>query len=102
MVSFAAKAFMGFMALADAINRAGSTDPDRIRRAILATNISAEQSIVTWGTKFDPKTGQNILASTMLQQIQAVSGTYQYMTVWPWDVAAREIIYPIPDWSKRA
>ncbi|MEE8297669.1 MAG: ABC transporter substrate-binding protein, partial [Hyphomicrobium sp.] len=34
-----ARAFTGFIALADAINRAGSTDPEKLRQALTETNI---------------------------------------------------------------
>jgi hypothetical protein len=34
--------------LADAINRAGSTDEDKIREALIATNIPGDQTIMPW------------------------------------------------------
>ncbi len=40
-----ARAFVGFMVLADAINRAGSTNPEAIREALIKTNIPADQLI---------------------------------------------------------
>lgn len=43
-----ARAFTGFMALAEAINRAGSTDPEAIRSALAATDIPADQLIMPW------------------------------------------------------
>ena len=56
-----ARVFTGFMTLLDAINRAGSTDPEKIRAALAATNIPADQLIVPYrGVKFDA-TGQNEL-----------------------------------------
>ncbi len=48
--------------LADAINRAGSTDPAKIRDALKATDLKADQMVPGYdGVKFDDK-GQNILA----------------------------------------
>ncbi|MBS0559349.1 MAG: ABC transporter substrate-binding protein, partial [Proteobacteria bacterium] len=39
--------------LADAINRAGSADPDAIRKALIATDVPGDQLIVPWkGVKF--------------------------------------------------
>ena len=49
-----ARNFTGFMTLLDAINRAGSTDPEKIRVALATTNIPADQLIVPYrGVKFD-------------------------------------------------
>ncbi|MEE8197277.1 MAG: ABC transporter substrate-binding protein, partial [Acidiferrobacterales bacterium] len=49
------RAFTGFMALVDAINRAGSTDPNKIREALTKTNIPSDKLIVPWkGIKFGP------------------------------------------------
>ena len=72
--------------LADAINRAGSAKPDDIRKALMATNIPGDQTIMPWkGVKFD-ETGQNIEATPVIQQV--VNGSY--VTVYPAAVAARE------------
>ena len=76
--------------LADAINRAGSAKPDDIRKALMATNIPGDQTIMPWkGVKFD-ETGQNIEATPVIQQV--VNGSY--VTVYPAAVAARE-----PSWG---
>jgi branched-chain amino acid transport system substrate-binding protein len=92
-----ARAFTGLVVLADAINRAGSTDPEEIRQALHATDIPAEQLIMPWeGVRFDPATGQNVLASGIIVQIQDQA----YHTVWPWHVASRELIWPMPDWGE--
>jgi branched-chain amino acid transport system substrate-binding protein len=40
------RAFTGFMVLADAINRAGSTDPEKIRQALTETDMPSSQLIV--------------------------------------------------------
>lgn len=51
-----ARAFTGFITLMDAINRAGSTDPEAIRKALVATNIPGDQLIMTWDhIRFDEK-----------------------------------------------
>jgi branched-chain amino acid transport system substrate-binding protein len=91
-----ARAFTGLIVLADAINRAGSTEADKIRQALLATNIPAEQVIMPWdGVKFDPATGQNVLAKGIIVQIQEQA----YRTVWPWDLANAELVWPMPAWG---
>jgi branched-chain amino acid transport system substrate-binding protein len=92
-----ARAFTGLIVLADAINRAGSTDPEKIRQALLETDMPAEQLIMPWdGVRFDPATGQNVLASGIIVQIQDQA----YHTVWPWNVASRDLIWPMPDWGE--
>jgi len=79
----------GFFALADAINRAGSTDPEKIREALTQTDLKPEQLMMGYnGVRFDA-TGQNILASTYLIQLK---GTH-YQLVWP-DAAATAVL----DW----
>jgi branched-chain amino acid transport system substrate-binding protein len=92
-----ARAFTGFMTLVDAINRAGSTDPAAIQKALRETNIPADQLIMPWtGVKFDEK-GQNIGVRAILQQLQGGS----YHTIYPFELAAKDVIYPIPAWSQR-
>jgi len=92
-----ARAFTGFLTLADAINRAGSTDPGAIQKALRETNIPADQLIMPWtGVKFDEK-GQNTGVRAILQQLQGGS----YHTIYPFELSTKEPIYPIPAWSQR-
>lgn len=94
----AAAAINGILVLADAINRAGSTEPQKIREAILATDLSSDQTIMPWqGIKFDPETGQNVRASALICQI--IDG--HYYVVWPKEFATREPVYPAPKWEER-
>ena len=77
--------------LADAINRAGSGKPDDIRKALIATNIPGDQTIMPWkGVRFD-ETGQNVDATPVIQQV--FGGTY--VTVFPAAVAAREPVWNV-------
>ncbi len=92
-----ARCFVGFFTLCDAINRAGSTNPEAIREALIKTNLPADQLVTPWrGVKFD-ETGQNILGDAIVIQYQ---GGKAY-TVWPFNLASKEIIYPIPKWSEK-
>lgn len=92
-----ARTFTGLMVLADAINRAGSTDPEAIRKALAETNIPGSKLIMPWkGVKFD-QTGQNVFGAGILVQI--VGG--QYYTVWPFDLATRDVVWPMPKWDQR-
>jgi branched-chain amino acid transport system substrate-binding protein len=91
------RTFTGLMTLADAINRAGSTEPEAIRKALVETNIPGNKIIMPWkGIKFDQH-GQNIYGSGILVQI--VDG--QYHTVWPFDLATRDVVWPMPKWNDR-
>jgi branched-chain amino acid transport system substrate-binding protein len=91
------RTFTGLMVLADAINRAGSTDPEAIRKALAATDLPAKGLIMPWkGVKFDTS-GQNTLGQGILVQI--VDGKYH--TVWPFEMASRDVVWPMPKWDQR-
>ena len=94
----AARSFTAPLVLADAINRAKSTDAEAIVKALSETNIPGDQVLYPWkGVKFDPKSQQNIYATGTLVQIQ----DQQYVTVWPFEAAAKEVIWPFPVWKSR-
>jgi branched-chain amino acid transport system substrate-binding protein len=77
--------------LADAINRAGSAKPEDIRKALIATDIPGDQTIMPWkGVKFD-ETGQNTEATPVIQQV--FSGVY--VTVYPAAVAVRDPVWNV-------
>lgn len=91
------RSFTGLMVMADAINRAKGTDPEAIRKALTETDLKGDALIMPWsGVKFDA-TGQNTLGRGIL--VQVVDGKYN--TVWPFDMAAREVLWPMPGWDKR-
>ncbi len=93
-----ARAFTGTLVLLDAINRAGSTDPEAIRQALLETDIPADQLIMPWeGVKFDPETQQNTKGKGIIVQVQ----DGKYLTVWPWELASADLIWPMPGWDER-
>jgi branched-chain amino acid transport system substrate-binding protein len=90
-----ARDFMGVLVLADAIDRAGSTQPDAIRAALAATNIPGDLTLMPWSSiRFDAQ-GQNIGGAGIIEQIQ--NGKYE--TVWPFDVAVKPVIWPMPGWK---
>jgi branched-chain amino acid transport system substrate-binding protein len=92
-----ARGFTGFMTLLDAINRARSVAPDDIRKALVATNLPPEQLLMPWtGVRFDEK-GQNSGVRAIMIQMQG--GVYK--TVYPFELASADIIYPIPAWKDR-
>jgi branched-chain amino acid transport system substrate-binding protein len=90
------RTFTGLLTLADAINRAGSIEPEAIRKALSETNIDGKNTIMPWkGIKFDQQ-GRNTLGSGILVQI--VNGKYH--TIWPFNLATREVIWPMPKWGQ--
>jgi len=92
-----ARAFTGFITLADAINRAKSVNPEEVRKALVATNIPPDQLIMPWsGVKFDEK-GQNTGVRAILQQVQKGA----YATIYPFDLAAADVMYPLAPWKDR-
>jgi branched-chain amino acid transport system substrate-binding protein len=89
-----ARWMQGFFVLADAINRAGSTEPDKIQAALRATDLKPDQLIMGYnGVKFDD-TGQNTLAATYLVQLKGK----EYVSVWPEDRATAKLELPMKGW----
>ena len=90
-----ARNMQSFFALADAINRAGSTDPEKVRVALTKTDLKPEQLMMGYnGVKFD-ETGQNVLASTYLIQLKGK----EYQLVWPDKAAAAKLDWPMKGWK---
>jgi branched-chain amino acid transport system substrate-binding protein len=86
----------GFLALAEAINRAGSTEPEKIRETLTRTDLKPDQLMMGYnGVKFD-QTGQNILASTYLIQLKGK----QYQLVWPQKAATASLDWPMKGWKQ--
>jgi branched-chain amino acid transport system substrate-binding protein len=89
-----ARWMQGFFVLADAINRAGSTEPDKIQAALKATDLKPGQLMIGYnGVKFDD-TGQNTLASTFLIQLKAK----EYVSIWPQSRATSKLEWPMKGW----
>jgi branched-chain amino acid transport system substrate-binding protein len=90
-----ARNMQSFFALADAINRAGSTDPEKVRDALTKTDLKPGQLMMGYnGVKFD-ETGQNVLASTYLIQLKGK----EYQLVWPDKAAAAKLDWPMKGWK---
>ena len=90
-----ARDMQAMFVLADAINRAGSTEPQAIQKALQETDLKPDQLIMGYkGVKFD-QTGQNILASTYLIQLFG----NDYIAVWPAKSAQHALEYPFKGWN---
>jgi branched-chain amino acid transport system substrate-binding protein len=89
-----ARWMQGLFVLADAINRAGSTEAEKIREALTETELKADQLMIGYhGVKFD-NNGQNSLASTFLIQLKGK----QYVSVWPDNLATDKLELPVKGW----
>jgi branched-chain amino acid transport system substrate-binding protein len=91
----AARQMTAFLVLADAIDRAGSTDPAKIQAALKATDLKPDQLMIGYkGVKFDDK-GQNVLAAGVIIQLQDGEN---YVAVWPKANAQKTPIVPYKGW----
>jgi branched-chain amino acid transport system substrate-binding protein len=88
---FSSRQFMGLIVMADAINRAKSTDGDKIREALVATDMPGEVTIMPWKrVKFD-EMGQNNDADPVL--LQYAGG--KFVTIFPPQAAVAEATWPM-------
>ena len=90
-----ARGMQGFLALMEAINRAGSTDPAKIQAALASQDLKPAQLMIGYnGIKYDAK-GQNTLAATLLVQLDGKT----YVAVWPDKAAAHPAAMPFKGWT---
>jgi branched-chain amino acid transport system substrate-binding protein len=88
---YSSRQFMGLIVMADAINRAKSTDGDKIREALAATDMPGDVTIMPWKrVKFDDM-GQNNDADPVL--LQYVGG--KFVTIFPTQAAVADAVWPM-------
>ncbi len=95
----AVDAYLATYVLKDALERAGSLDPAKIRDALASTNLTSSPGMIVGydAVEFD-KTGQNKHASLVMVQINDIGKGLERITVWP-KVARRAgytPIFPMP------
>jgi branched-chain amino acid transport system substrate-binding protein len=88
--------FTNVQVIADAVNRARSADPPTIQKAMVNTDLKADQVLLVHGVKFDDK-HDNVLAKAMVAQIL----DRQPKIVFPPEAATARPVWPIPAWSTR-
>jgi branched-chain amino acid transport system substrate-binding protein len=88
----AAESSAGVQVFADALQRAGSLEPEAVRDALAATDLQTFFGPV----KFD-ETGKNTGKPMVLYQIQ----DGQYKVVAPTKWASAKLVYPMPTWDER-
>jgi branched-chain amino acid transport system substrate-binding protein len=90
-----ARGMQGFLALMEAINRAGSTEPAKIQAALVSQDLKPDQLMIGYnGIKYDAK-GQNTLAATLLVQLMGK----KYVAVWPEKSAVQAPALPYKGWG---
>ncbi len=98
MTGHSARSFVGTIVMADAVSRARSLDPPSLRQALADTNLRGDQLATPWdGIRFDPATGQNVLASGIIVQLQRG----EWKIIWPAKFATAEPLWPAPGWAER-
>ena len=97
MNGHAAETYMATMVLRDALEKTGSTDRKKLRDALAETKICGDNNILPYDCIMFDKTGQSPEAQLIVLQIRGG----KYTTVWPPEVAATEVVMPVPKWSDR-
>ena len=98
MADYAATAYDATWVLKDALERAASTDRDKVRDAISKTNINIHNSpvIQPYDFNFD-ETGQCTGAIGVATQYQ----NGKMISIYPGEFAAAKPLYPMPTWKER-
>jgi branched-chain amino acid transport system substrate-binding protein len=82
---------MGLLVLAEAIDRAKSTDGEKIREALTKTDIPGEKTIMPWkNVKFDDMGQNNDCDPVLLQYIKG-----RFVTVFPAQGAVADAVWPM-------
>ncbi|MBN2032542.1 MAG: ABC transporter substrate-binding protein [Deltaproteobacteria bacterium] len=92
-------AYLAMYVLADAMERAASLDPVKIREALATTNLGSGRGMIVGydAVEFD-KTGQNKHASLVMVQINDIGKGMERITVWPKNArrAGYQPVFPMP------
>jgi branched-chain amino acid transport system substrate-binding protein len=92
-------AFSSVFVIADALERAASTDPKKLRAAFASTKLcSGPGMIVSYDCVQFDESGQNVNAGIVMVQYRMIDGKLERVSVWP-ESAARagyEAVFPMP------
>ncbi|MGD8369340.1 MAG: ABC transporter substrate-binding protein [Desulfobacterales bacterium] len=95
----AVDAYVAMYVLADALERAGSLDRDKIREALAETNLTGGPGMIVGydAVQFD-QSGQNKHASLVMVQINDIGNGMERITVWPKNArrAGYTPVFPMP------
>jgi branched-chain amino acid transport system substrate-binding protein len=97
MNGHAAETYMSTMVLRDALERAASTDREKLRDALAQTEICGEKNLLPYDCiKFDAS-GQSEQGRLGILQIQKG----EFVSVWPEELAPQKAVWPVPAWDQR-
>lgn len=92
-----ARTFTAALTLFQAIDEAGSSEPEAIQEAMNNMDVPADQTIMPWdGIRFDDS-GQNELAEGVI--LQFIDG--EYKLIWPFESATADVVWPLPPFPER-
>jgi branched-chain amino acid transport system substrate-binding protein len=98
LMEHAGEAYVMMWVIADALERAASTDPKKVREALVATNLTKGPGAAMPGCRVEfDTTGWNKHVHPVMTQWQKG----QLRTVYPASDARVKPIWPVPPWKKR-
>lgn len=101
-VTHATAGFVGAQILFEAMSKAGTDDPEAVRKAALTIDIPEGGTIFGFGVKFagpeNPSAGQNLRGHPVLMQWQ----DQKPAVVYPKTFALTDPLMPLPTWDERA
>ncbi len=92
-------AYASVYVIADALEKAGSTDPKKLRDALANMHLdSGPAMIVSYDAVEFDETGQNINAGIVMVQYRMIDGNLERVSVWPASAARAgyEAVFPMP------
>lgn len=101
MSNEAVKAYVSMYVIADALERAGSTDPEKLRQALNETDITEGVTQMYAPRIVFDETGQMTSQALVIAQFREVDGKLQRVTVWPEEDARSPELKPVlfPGWD---
>ncbi|SPD74620.1 putative Extracellular ligand-binding receptor [uncultured Desulfobacterium sp.] len=90
-----AEIYAGLQVAEDALARAGSSDPEAVRKALSTTDLKTIIGPVRF-ISYGKKTQQNRLPTYLVQWING-----EMKTVWPPEFASEKYVFPFPGWKRR-
>lgn len=97
MNGHAAENYVAVYVLKDAIERAGTLDPQKLRDALADTNFSGERNILPYERIEFDAAGQNKHAQLVMLQVREQG----FRTIWPAEFSSLQPVWPVPPWSQR-
>jgi branched-chain amino acid transport system substrate-binding protein len=93
-----ARSFTSMILLGQAIDKARSTDPEKIRAALRAMNVPGDKTIMPWpAIKFDSR-GQNTQAGYLVLQLTADK---DWQVLFPKELATSQLVWPMAPFNQR-